>query len=260
LLLCLLPEDLILLNVRSALTLRRALIAAALLAAAPQPAAAIVGEAELAADGVAQHLVLVRTHGGLCTGAVIGQDLVLTAAHCLRGAKMQVRPFGERKFVAVTGSDRHPRYIGGREAQPDSVDLALLKLEHPLPARALPAQLARRPTSVGEAVLVAGYGLQDPDATTRGGRPRMATLITLDRRFGVNLVLRDPTMAGNPQLGACSGDSGGPAFAVRDSLVVIGVVAAAPERCGGVTFVTPTAPYNDWIVEAARKLGSAIGR
>jgi hypothetical protein len=40
--------------------------------------------------------------------------------------------------------------------------------------------------------------------------------------------------------------------------VVIGVVTAVPGSCGGLTIVTPIATHRDWIVDAARKLGSAV--
>lgn len=234
-------------------------VAAGVLAAA-RPAHAIVGAAEVAARQVAQHLVIIRTGRSICTGTVLANDLVLTAGHCLRkGDKVQVRPYGERKFHQVTDSAVHPQFDPAREAMPTRVDLALLKLASPLPDRARPVLLARRPPTPGEAVLVAGYGRHDADSFDVSGRARMATLVTLERRVGIQMMLRDPTMLQeNAQLGACGGDSGGPAFAVRDSLVVVGVVTAAPERCGGLTLVTPIGIYIDWIVETARKLGSPL--
>lgn len=234
------------------------ILAIALFTGTHRDAVAIVGDAELAARSVAQHLVVVRSRASICTGTVLANDLVLTAAHCLRSDKLQVRPYGERKFLAVASAVAHPQFGSARADISTRVDLALLKLAVPLPDRAQPALLGRRPPSTGEAVVVAGYGRHDPDSFDITGRARMATLITLERRLGVQLLLRDPTMQEAAQLGACSGDSGGPAFAVRDGLVVIGVVTAAPERCGGLTLVTPTATYYDWIVETARTLGSVV--
>ena len=247
---------------RSAETWRRLAIVAAATGAviASNPAQAIVGAAELAARQVAQHLVIIRTGRSLCTGTVLANDLVLTAGHCLRrGDKIEVRPFEERKFHQVIDTAVHPQFDPARQAMPNRVDLALLKLASPLSDRARPARLARRPPTPGEAVLVAGYGRHDADSFDITGRARMATMVTLERRVGIQLMLRDPTMLPEEaQLGACGGDSGGPAFAVRDSLVVIGVVTAAPERCGGLTLVTPIGVYLDWIVETARKLGSPV--
>jgi secreted trypsin-like serine protease len=62
-------------------------------------------------------------------------------------------------------------------------------------------------------------------------------------------------------LGGCTGDSGAPAFDGEGPLV-IGVVSwsTAPndeEGCGGLTGVTPLLLYRDWIVQTAKKLGSA---
>jgi hypothetical protein len=230
-------------------------VAVALLLGAQPVAEAIVGDARRVAGRAAQSLVVVRVAGGQCTGTVLATQLVLTAAHCVVGDKMRVRAYGDRKLHRVVDAVVHPQY--GRLTIETRVDLALLKLATPLPERAKPALLARRSTTAGEAVLVAGYGLDDADAVNVTGRARMATLIALDERLGILLQLRDPASQ-EAQLGACQGDSGGPAFAIRDDLVVVGVVSAGPERCGGFTFVTPITPYYDWIVETARKLGSAV--
>jgi hypothetical protein len=248
-------------TIGSAVTLHACsvVLAAAVLLGVQPAAHAIVGDARQAAGRAAQSLVVVSLPNGRCTGIVLARDLVLTAGHCVAHEKIRVRPYGDRKLHRVIHAVLHPLYDDDPSAIPTRVDLALLKLATSLPDRAKPALLARRHTTAGEAVLVVGYGLHDADAVTVTGRARMATLIALDQRLGIQLQLRDPTMLQGAQLGACGGDSGGPAFAMREDLIVVGVVSAGPERCGGLTLVTPTAAYYDWIVETARKLGSPIG-
>jgi secreted trypsin-like serine protease len=65
-------------------------------------------------------------------------------------------------------------------------------------------------------------------------------------------------------LGACTGDSGGPAFVESGGrYAVIGVVSwstgpGGTEGCGGMTGVTPLSLHRGWIVEQARKMGSAL--
>jgi hypothetical protein len=239
-----------------------AALATASIVVLPEASQAIVGDAELAAAGVAQHLVLVRGRRNVCSGTVLAGDLVLTAAHCLReGDRLNVRPVGRRTFHPVRETASHPQFERDRKSVANRVDIALLKLAVPLPDQMKPALLGRRPTTAGEAVLVAGFGRHDIDSPDISGEARMATLVTLERRLGVQLLLRDPvTLQESARLGACSGDSGGPAFAIREGLVVIGVVSAVPGSCGGLTIVTPTALHYDWITGTARKLGTAVDR
>jgi secreted trypsin-like serine protease len=77
--------------------------------------------------------------------------------------------------------------------------------------------------------------------------------------------LVDPATKGvSAGLGACTGDSGAPAF--RDAggnLTIIGVVSwsTGPNLgagCGGLTGITPLVRYRAWIVDTARRLGSPL--
>jgi hypothetical protein len=234
-------------------------VATGWLVAGSGPAQAIVGDAEIAAGMITRQLVLVRSSRGICSGTVLARDLVLTAAHCVRpNEKLEVRTHDKRRRYAVKDAATHPQFTTEQGTLPTRVDLALLKLATPLPDDTQPALLGRRPTTAGEAVLVAGYGRHLSDSQRITGQARMATLITLDRRLGSQLMLRDPMPQESARLGACSGDSGGPAFAIRDGLVIIGVVTAAPGTCGGLTVVTPIIVHYDWIIETARKLGSPL--
>jgi secreted trypsin-like serine protease len=78
----------------------------------------------------------------------------------------------------------------------------------------------------------------------------------------LQIRLFDPaTRNMRPGLGACTGDSGAPAFETdaTGTLRVLGVVSwsIAPndeEGCGGLTGLTPLLLYYDWIVETAKTL------
>lgn len=83
----------------------------------------------------------------------------------------------------------------------------------------------------------------------------------------MQIRLTDPAATdGRAGLGACTGDSGGPALqAQNDRLVVVGVVSwsTGPGNtagCGGLTGVTPLTLYRDWIARTAQSWGSALSR
>ena len=78
--------------------------------------------------------------------------------------------------------------------------------------------------------------------------------------------LVDPATKGERAgLGACTGDSGAPAFEETGaSAAVIGIVSwttgpGGSDGCGGLTGLTPLVLYRDWIVTTARQLGSPVG-
>ena len=237
------------------------------------PATAMVGGAPPAAGEIARSPVLiVGSRGNSCTGTAIARDLVLTAAHCVPGdAEYKRVEFDAARrpiLKDVARIARHPGFdLNAMLAHRATADVALIKLAEPLPDVTVPAELGVRvPRAAGETFVVAGFGVTVRNDGKTGGTLRTATLVATGRPGSLQLRLVDPatrnTRAG---LGACTGDSGAPAFEQADGrTVVIGVVSWSTgpnntDGCGGLTGVTPLANYRAWIVEQARRMGSPVG-
>ena len=127
-----------------------------------------------------------------------------------------------------------------------------------------PAKLASpRRVALGETLTVAGFGVTAAGSDHGLGVPRMATLSVTGRPGTLQIRFFDvATRNVRAGLGACTGDSGAPAFEPA-SEAVIGVVswstaARDEEGCGGLTGVTPLLLYRDWIVDTARKFNSPL--
>ena len=229
------------------------------------PALAITGPAPPAQGYAARAIVmLVDPRGDLCTGTALARDLVLTAAHCV-AADTRVRIFQTGQTVAVRGVARHPQFnAAAYAASRATADVALLKLAAPMSELVVPAKLgpARR-VAVGETLTVAGFGVTAARTDHGLGVPRMATLAVTGKPGALQIRLYDlATRNFRAGLGACTGDSGGPAFE-PSSEAVIGVVSwtTGPrdeEGCGGLTGVTPLLLYRQWIVDTAAKFNSPL--
>jgi V8-like Glu-specific endopeptidase len=249
-------------------------LSALLLTIAPSlitPTLALVGNATVARTAtVGRHIVMiVSTRGNLCTGTALARDLVLTAGHCV------APPATYRVFLPgitppglpLKGVVVHPRYnpkdyASGRV----TADVALLKIDGALPSDILPAAIAA-PSAVaaGDRFVIAGYGSTAAGNDTGAGTARAAVLVATGKPGTLQIRLVDPDTRGERAgLGACIGDSGGPAFVSNGgSYSVIGVVSwstgpANSEGCGGLTGVTPLTLHRAWIEETARKLGSPL--
>jgi secreted trypsin-like serine protease len=215
--------------------------------------------------------MIVGSRGNVCTGTALARDLVLTAAHCVAPTATYrvLTPDLQPPGLPLLGVSVHPRYDEGHyQSGRVTADVALLKLERPLPDGIAPVGLAPdRRMLPGERLVIAGYGGTLPGRDVGLGVPRQATLIVTGRPGNLQIRLVDPaTRDQRAGLGACTGDSGGPAFiASAGTYSVIGVVSwstgpAGGEGCGGLTGITPLSLYRTWILDTARRMGSAIGR
>ena len=242
------------------------LVLAALACLSFSPGAfAITGDAPPALAWAARPIVMiVDSKGDLCTGTALARDLVLTAAHCVaRPLRYEVKAFQTGAAIAVRAIARHPNFnFANYAASRATADVALIKLVAPLPDIVVPASLAaERRVAPGETLTIAGFGVTLA-GTARGlGVPRSARLTVTGKPGALQIRLYDnATRNLRAGLGACTGDSGGPAYD-GDGPLVIGVVswttaARDEEGCGGLTGLTPLLIYRAWILETARKFNS----
>jgi secreted trypsin-like serine protease len=236
------------------------------------PASAIVGGGGAPAESISRAIVtIIGSRGTFCSGSLIAQDLVLTAAHCvLPGAEYKVILPGETppRLNDVKHIAAHPQFnVVAILAHRASADVALLQLASPLPASKAPAPLGAPsiPIEAGSRFTVAGVGVTKRGDGKSGGTIRAADLTVTGKPGTLQIRLADPlTNNLREGLGACTGDSGAPAFEMQDGrAVIVGVVswstgANNTDGCGGLTGVTPLTLYRDWILRTARAWGVGL--
>ncbi len=231
------------------------------------PASAIVGiGSQTVRDiGPGRHIVMIiSTRGNLCTGTAIAPDLVITAAHCVAPpATYRISTPDEPKGLPVARIEVHPRYnaknyVEGRV----TADVALVKTASTLPAKVTPVALAAGGNVVpGDRFTIAGFGTVAPRSDEGLGTPRAAVLVATGKPGSLQVRLFDPaTKDTRLGQGACTGDSGGPAFRqIGGDYRLFGIVSwstgpSSTAGCGGLTGVTPLGLHAKWITETAEKL------
>src|SRR4051812_28532593 len=172
---------------------------AILLLAVPGASAMVGGAPTVDASAYRSEIMILSGRGNLCTGILLKQDLVLTAAHCIEPnlAYKLYELDAERRpvFYELSKTILHPQFskaaFAANRATPD---LALLRLAAPLPAKFLPAVLAapRERVSIGERFVIIGYGVTAPRDNRSAAVLRRADLIATGRPGNLQLRLFDP--------------------------------------------------------------------
>jgi hypothetical protein len=192
-------------------------------------------------DNVAEYVVRVLTKDSECTGSLISQRVVLTAAHCVKGVEKASEisiglglnigkdtppDEGESLIYQPTDFVVHENFNMSRTAGDSNPhDLALIDMGQDLPAKYRPLLLPKRlPLGKEFFVTVAGYGkihgrYDDSDASPNILRKaQLYFFVKSQKQFLIP--------AAQFKSGICHGDSGGPAMYKTDgNYFVIGVVS-----------------------------------
>ena len=227
-----------------------------------RPAGAIVGGAEDHGPLSRATVMVLSSKGGVCSAVIVARDAVLTAGHCVSGAPEHRVHFrasdGQPVLIEPSAKAVHPGYDAKAvEARRRSIDLAIVRLPEPLPARFDVATLSAAPARAGAMLHVGGYGVAREGDHRSTGTFRIARIPAVEPH-GPSRIL---VWAAAPQgeAGLCVGDSGGP-IARDNSSGVFAIAAWASgsrsAKCGGTSQGILLGPQRAWIDATLAAWGS----
>jgi hypothetical protein len=190
--------------------------------------------------------------GGLCTGTLIADKWVVSAAHCFadgfNGGNFMignsVNDRGARR-VRIARAYVHQGYDANRLVN----DIALVELVES--AGIAPMEIARTAPRVGESVKYVGFGVSDGIRDTGSGIKRSVDI-------GTTRVDATTLRSDDPNVNTCRGDSGGPGMRLENGVEVVGTVTSwGDQECQQFGVNTRVDAYVSWIegIVGAQNLG-----
>lgn len=246
------------------------LLSAATLPAVPMPRLetdklSIVGGV-VSQEGAWPSVVALKfPNGVLCSGTIVAENLVVTAAHCFYDAQKGELLNHPHNGILIHLGNRvsssqvmrsslwftHPRFCRAPGCKDDSFDYAVITIGGSFNLERYPRPLVQpeeydRVMRAGQVITLVGFGADDQGemGTKRHVNTEIRTFTPLGRQFLTKGEGRD----------SCRGDSGGPAFVTsRDgSLIWAGVLSAGLSNCGeGGYYGVPRAVL-PWLQEIIR--------
>ena len=238
----------------------------------------ITGGDKVDADDVlGRSLVMVVADNGAerygCTGTLLAEGFVLTASHCFKARKIQVK-FGQgvKASAEVVSLDAlpipHEGYLQSTDKNSvNKNDIGLLRVDATkIPGDMIPLQVGQPQDFVeGDEVVIAGYGKISFARESSVKYPRYNPDDSLYKAI-TRVASRDAEnklifyKSANGWNSACEGDSGGPMLTFKEgSYVIIGTTLGpklddpdSRDYCrGSGTYVDATL-YADWIASRIR--------
>jgi len=192
--------------------------------------------------------VYMNIDGKLCGGSIISDSAILTAAHCVFNAtEIEVVAGAHHKIIPELGHQTRmaSAVIIHEEFNPENLynDIAIVSLaDDPLSLNnkiaAIPL-MAKEP-SPGEMVTIAGWGRQSSLDFTDSEYLRSVDMpVISDLTASLDYLLDDVDFIQvmcldiSSGAGSCTGDDGGPVFAMGDSgeMELTGLLSFGPDPC-----------------------------
>jgi secreted trypsin-like serine protease len=207
--------------------------------------------------------IIIPATNMFCTGTLISPRLVMTAAHCVFGANQVVIPlskeFSVSDPIAIMSdsstmiSDKisvHPDYVPAREDEPDNFDIAVIYLPREIPSTHQVAPIAPVDLTLnsGTELKIVGIGVSSFFNPGSWGPMRAANVKIKEKLRGQSEFITDQSSGS----GACSGDSGGPAYIlVADIYYIYGIASRVNSNnsnpCSGDAIYTLVSAHRSFI-------------
>ncbi|XP_047520904.1 chymotrypsin-1-like isoform X1 [Pieris napi] len=219
-----------------------------------------------APEGLAPYQVSMRVKNSqfknlhFCSGAIINERWILTAAHCRVGYDFRYVTVVVGTNLLSSGGDSYPveSFVDheGFDTKTFFDDIALLKVSKDIQFndKVQPIQMATSNTPVGTQCLHTGWGFTDRQRTITPDKLQMLKVPTISKENCQKRLRRAPGFVITEKhictllkrgKGSCPGDSGGPL--VNDKKVVGVTSRGIPCARGYPDIFTNVAAYQDWI-------------